>query len=97
MRELGRYFTFRFSLFAKSPASIRYLATCLTIDSLVSPKNFINFGTFHLEGNYDYIIYSDSGDVQFGLWRPTFTLFRAIILSTMAAKFLFAAISLRQT
>lgn len=63
VRELWNYFTFRFSLFAIPPTSMRYLATCSTIDSLVSLENFINFGTFHLRGNSDYKIYSDNGDV----------------------------------
>lgn len=61
--ELGMYFNFIFSLFAISPASVRYLSTCSIVDSLVSPENFVNFGTFLLGGNSDYKIYSDNGDV----------------------------------
>ena len=63
VRELGKYFILKFSLFAISHASIRYLATCSTVDSLVSLENLVNLGTFHLAGNYDYKTYSDKGDV----------------------------------
>jgi len=47
VREIGKYFNLKFSLFAISPASVRYRAICLTVDSLVSPTNLVNLGVFH--------------------------------------------------
>jgi hypothetical protein len=44
VREFGKYFILKFSLFAMSPASVRNLAICSTVDSLVSPANLVNFG-----------------------------------------------------
>lgn len=49
VRELGKYFILRLSLFAISPSSMRYMATRSTMDSLGSPENLVNLGTFHLE------------------------------------------------
>src|SRR3954469_9009889 len=43
--ELGKYLILKFSFPARSPASVRYLAICSTVDSLVSPENLVNFGT----------------------------------------------------
>ena len=67
VRELGKYLILRLSLFDISPASIKYLAICSTVDSVVSPENLVNFGTFHLGGKSVCKIYSDNGDVKFGL------------------------------
>ena len=63
MRELGKYFILRLSLFGMSPPSIKYLATCSTVDSVVSPKNLVNLGIFVLGGVFACRIYSDKGDV----------------------------------
>ena len=43
VKELGKYLILRSSLLAISPASVRYS----TVDSLVSPANFINLGTLY--------------------------------------------------
>ena len=67
VRELGKCLILRFSLFAISPASIKYLATCLIVDSVVSPENLVNFGTFPLGDKSVCRIYSYNGDVMFGL------------------------------
>lgn len=48
VRKFGGNLIFIFSLFAISLASVWYQAICSTIDSLVSPKNLVNLGTFHL-------------------------------------------------
>lgn len=61
--ELETYLIIIFSLFSISTASLIYLATCSTINSLVSPKNFGNFGTFKLLGNSVRKMYSDMGEV----------------------------------
>ena len=86
VRELGKYLILGFSLFEISPASIKYLATCSTVDSVVSPENLVNLGTLHLGGKSVCNTYSDSGDVKLGLWKPVFIPFCIMILSIMAVK-----------
>ena len=61
--ELGKYFILKFSLFTKSPASIRYMATCSIVDSLVSTENFVTFGTLQPLGNSAYKIKFVNRDV----------------------------------
>ena len=63
VNELGKYCILKFSLFSKSLASIRYMATCSTVDSLVSPKNFVNLGTLQPLGNSACKIKFVNGDV----------------------------------
>lgn len=60
---LGKYFILNISLFARSPASVRYLGICSVVDSLVSPQNFINFRTFNPLGNSVCKIYSDNAEL----------------------------------
>lgn len=60
--ELGKYLILKFSLFDVSSASVRYLAMCSTVDSLVSPVNFVNFWTFHPLGNSICKMY-------YGIWE----------------------------
>ena len=86
VRELGKNFIFKSSLFAKFPASAKYLAICSTVDSLVSPANFVNLGIFHPLGNSACNTYSDKGDTKFGLCNPVFKPFWAKIFSTKLAK-----------
>lgn len=38
------------------PASVWYLATCSTVNSLMSPANLVNLGTFQPLGNTCYVI-----------------------------------------
>lgn len=63
VRELGKHFILIFSLLVMSLASVRYLATCSTVDSLVSPENFLNFGTFSPLGHSICEMYSDNGEI----------------------------------
>lgn len=63
MRELGKYLILRFSFLSMSSASVRYQVIYLTVDSLVSPINFINLGTFHPLGSSVCNTYFDRGDV----------------------------------
>lgn len=62
VREFGKYLIFKFSLFVISPASVSYLATCSIVNSLVSLKNLVNLGTFHLLEISVSRTYSDIGD-----------------------------------
>lgn len=59
--EFGKYLIFQFSLLAKSPALVWYRATCSTVDSLVSPTNLVNFGTFQPLENSGFLTYVDNG------------------------------------
>ena len=63
VNELGKCFILKFSLFSKSPASIRYLATCSKVDSLVSPENFINLWILQPLVKSAYKIKSVNGDM----------------------------------
>lgn len=86
VRELGNYLILKFSLFVRSPASIKYREICSIMNSLVSPTNFVNLGTFCPIGSSVCKPYSDKGDVEFSLYRPMFTPFCTIILSNMGAR-----------
>lgn len=88
VREFGKYFIFKFSLFATSPASVWYLVTCLTVISLVSQVNLVNLGTSQPLGNFVCRRYSDIGETKLGLWSPTLSPFWAKICSTTLAMLL---------
>src|ERR1051325_70164 len=62
VRELRKYLILRFSLFAMSPTSVRYLAMCSTVDSLVSPANFVNLGILYPLGKSVCITKSAIGE-----------------------------------
>jgi len=85
VRELGKYFIFKFSLFAKSLASIRYQAIHSTVDSLVSPANLVNLGIFVFLGKSVSNTYSDNVDTKFGLCSPILKPFWANMASTILA------------
>ena len=86
VRELGKYLILKFSLLEITPASVKYRAMCLIVDSLALLANLVKLWTFQTLGNSIYNTYSDNGDEYLGLRRPTFMPFRVIILSTMASK-----------
>ena len=51
VRELGKNLIFKSSFDASSPNSMVYLATCLAIDSSLSPENFVkDFGVLQSLG-----------------------------------------------
>lgn len=64
VKEFGKYFIFKFSLFTISHASIRYQVISSTTDSLVSPTNLMNLGTFQPLGSLVYSIYSNKTDTN---------------------------------
>jgi len=70
VREFGKYFIFKFSLFAKSPAS---------------PANLVNLGIFVFLGKSVSNTYSDNADTKFGLCSPTLKPFWANKASTTLA------------
>ena len=83
--ELGKYFIFKFSLFAILLASIKYRAMCSSVDSLVSPANWVNFGIYQFLANSDINSYSDKAGTKFGLCRPMLKPFCANKVSTIFA------------
>ena len=85
VKELGKYFIFKFSLFAILPASIKYRAMCSTVDSLLSLANLVNFGIFQFLGNSVINTYLDKADTKFGLCRPILKPFCANKVSTTFA------------
>src|ERR1051325_10409684 len=85
VRDEGKCFTLKPSLFAMSPDSDTYLAMCSTVDSPISPQNLVYLGIFHPLGFLVCKIYSDNGEEYVGL-GIVFIPFWTIILSTILIK-----------
>jgi hypothetical protein len=88
VRTLRKNFNLKFSLFAISPASVKYRVICSTLDSLVSPANVVNLGILKPLGSSVCKTYYDKEDTKFGLCNPMFKQLRAITVSTKLAKLL---------
>lgn len=87
VREHGKYFNFKSSLFSMSPAPVWYLATCSMVDSSVSPANLVNLRTFHPLGNSVCKTKSGRAEEYVGRCRHVLTLFRTMICSMIASRF----------
>src|SRR4051812_13205881 len=73
VRDDGKCFTLKLSLFAMFPNSVRYLAMCSTVDSHVSSPNLVYLGIFQPLGFSIYTMYSAKGEEYVGLCNGVFS------------------------